>query len=366
MLPDSTPAADARRALGRWLGGIEGPECLGAGSPQALLAHLQTEGVVGLAASKSSQLPADLRGPLRQAARDAALTSMLLEAETRRVLSTLRGLGEPALLLKGSALAFWAYPQPQQRQCSDVDVLLPSRASAERLSHALAGQGYSRADTSGELVAYELMCSRQVTADWKVEIDVHWRLVNSALFGSRFTFEELMEASVAIPFLGPDARGLGPVHALLHAALHRASNLATGMGDGLKWLYDFVVLADRFTEADWRHTVQLAAERQIAGPSLSALRSAQHLFGIALPPWALTALEDAARREPLDAARLEDWRYMELQTARSLPGLPAKLTWLWQRLFPSHDYLIYLYGKQGSYVGLLWERLQRASRKWRR
>lgn len=271
----------------------------------------------------------------------------------------------PALLLKGSALAHWAYPQPHLRACSDVDILLPSSSDAETLAVALGKLGYGRTPQLGELVEYELMCTRQVTPDWAVEADIHWALINSALFADHLTFEELMADSIAIPSLGPNARGLGPVHAMLHAAMHRSRNLINGMGDRLKWLYDFVVLEKHFGPDEWARLTALARERQLAGVTLSALEATSAMFGTAFPEGVLVAMREAAQGEPLDAGRLDDWAYMQAQTMRALPGWGAKLRWLWQRVFPSRDYMTYLYGDRGGYAALMWERVKRAWGKWR-
>jgi hypothetical protein len=369
LTPEGKTPPHLARALGRWIRGGPWSNQLSECPSDMLLKWVRTEGVQGLvqarAVAQATELPGALRNAMSEAARAATLTSMLLEAETRRVLAAMRQISIPGLLLKGSALAYWAYPQPQMRNCSDVDILLPARSAAEQLAGVLGHMGYFRSDPSGELVAYELMCTKPVTPGWSVEVDVHWRLANSALFADRFGFDELMEASVAIPSLGTNGRGLGPVHALLHAAMHRSCNLSIGLDDRLKWLYDFVVLTDRLTDAEWRMTVELARNRQIAGVTLSALDAANDAFDLALPQHVLDALRQAARHETLDATRLTDWRYMQAQTLRSLPGLAARMGWLWQRLFPSGDYMRYLYGERTSgYAGLLRVRAQRAWRKW--
>ncbi len=181
-------------------------------------------------------------------ARGAALLSMIFEGETAAVLRTMAAAQTPSLLLKGNALAYWAYPQPHWRACSDVDVLLPSRDAAETLAAGLQQQGYERLQTSGDLVAYELMCHRAINGQLKAEIDVHWALSNSALFANVFSFDELMADSVALPALGANARALGPVHACVHACVHRAENLAISVPDRLKWLYDIVLIVQHFDE----------------------------------------------------------------------------------------------------------------------
>ena len=297
-------------------------------------------------------------------ARSAALPSLLLQAEALRALSFLAKACIPCLLLKGSALAYWAYPQPHLRECGDVDLLLPSRAHAERLSALLTASGYERAETSGELVAYELLCRRPVSGEWHIELDIHWRLANSPLFADAFTFEELMADSIAIPKLAPNARGLGPVHALLHACIHRALNLSIGIDDKLKWLYDMELLMALLTPADWQRLVELAKAKKLAGVVRSALEAAALTFGRKLPLELIAALLHAELAEPVDAQRLSDWHYMQRKTYQSLPTIWQKLIWLWQRLFPSRDYLQYLYGVgYTSYPALMAVRIKRVLRR---
>lgn len=367
-----------RQRLARWVVGSEIPEGPWTNDNQidAMLALARAEGVTCLlersqrerfeaASASDSQQGARWHSALRDAARREALSSMMLEAETRRVLGVLDALGIEGLLLKGSALAYWAYPEPHLRACGDIDVLLSTRADAERLADALVAQGYNRAATSGNLVAHELMCTRRMTSEWMLEVDVHWRLNNTTLFAHRFEFDELMATSIALPRLAPNARGLGPVDALIHAAVHRARNLANGTGDGLKWLYDLVPLTTVFSAGDWTEAVEIARQKQLAGVTLSALEAAEKMFACPVPGAVKQPLQDAAAVEPLDVGRLGDWRYMQVQNFRSVSGFGPRLRWLWQRLFPSGDDMRHMYGMDSTYVALLWERGQRFWKKWR-
>ena len=336
--------------------------------PGELVAAAQREGIaalvdwrlqqitresVGTQTKSAMAIPPDVIKAFTIAARDEALVSMVIEGESRRVLGLMAEARIPGLLLKGSALAHWAYSQPHLRACSDVDLLLPSREAAEQLSDRLTASGYERSETSGELVAYELLCRRPVSDDWQVEIDIHWRLANSPLFANAFTFDELMADSVALPRLAPNARGLGPVHALMHACVHRALNLSIGVGDKLKWQYDLELVRANFTPADWHRLVDLSIEKGLAGVVINALKNAAEAFESQLPHEWVTALTCAESAETLDAQRLSDWRYMQRMTFKSLPTAFLKLRWLWQRLFPSLDYLRYLYGTQHKSYGYL-------------
>lgn len=324
------------------------------------------EGVVSVIHSRLSaraDVPKEVRDTLTESTRVQMAYAMAFEAQTRRILKLLADMRTPALLLKGAALAHWAYPKPHMRACGDVDVFLPGRDAADALSGALEADGFECLAPSGALVAYEMMCQKPMAHDWALEVDIHWRLSNSVLHADRFTFEELMEASVPIPTLGPNARGLGRVHAMLHAAMHRASNIEIGIGDRLKWLYDFEVLNQHLTPTDWEHLTALASERGLAGVMLSAMEATTESLGTRFPAEALQALRMAGKDESLDATRLSDWRYMQAQNMRALPGVWPKLRWLWQRLFPSRDYMTYLYGERGSYAALMWQRMLQAARK---
>jgi Uncharacterised nucleotidyltransferase len=307
--------------------------------------------------------PAAIRS-FATAAREDALVSMLLESETKIVLAAMAATNTPSLLLKGSALAYWAYPAPHLRACSDVDVLVPSRKCAEQVAAALCTAGLERRDTSGDLVTYELMCQHRISDAVQLEIDVHWRLANSPLFADTFSFAELMAESVQIPRLGTNARGLGPVHACLHACIHRALNLSIGTPDKLKWLYDLEILMRLFTPADWQRLTAMAVSKKLAGVTLDALTATCAAFCRELPDYLADELSCAELAESVQTQRLADWRYMQRKTFQSLPTMHLRMRWLFQRLFPSRDYLRYVYGNEHkTYVALLVIRIVRAVKR---
>ena len=98
-------------------------------------------------------IPSDVTKAFTTAAREEALIFMVIEGESRRVLGLMAVARISGLLLKGSALAYWAYSQPHLRACSDVDLLLPSREAAEQLSDRLTASGFERAETAPSLFA---------------------------------------------------------------------------------------------------------------------------------------------------------------------------------------------------------------------
>ncbi len=347
--------------------------------PGGLLMEAEREGVVALVYARlllADETAGSRRDKSRElvvrsfkaAALQGVLSSMLIESETRHLLSVMDQAAIPGLLLKGQAIAQWAYPDPSLRASGDIDVLVASRDAAYLLARRLCESGYELFQPSGDLVALEMMLRREVVPGVWVEIDLHCRVINSPLFSERFTFDELMAESIALPRLGANARGLGPAHAFIHACMHWAATLAVGAEIRLKWLYDIPAFAKVFTKTDWQHLQQLAVERGLAGVCLGMIEAAQATFGadfVAVPADLTTALREAARHESLDVTRLRDWRYMQLQAFLAQPTARLRARYLWQRLWPSRDYMAYLYGRQDlGYWGLIGIRIKTAFRRF--
>jgi hypothetical protein len=245
----------------------------------------------------------------------------------------------------------------------DVDLLFASREAAMAAAALLASDGYLRRQHFGEAATREFLCLRHLPNGSRLEMDMHWDLTGEPLFRGRFGFDELQASSIPLPTLSPDARGLGPVHALLHACVHRASNLASGGGDNLKWLYDLHLVAGGLDEPGWDTLCALAADRGLAGVCVDGFSTTATLFATSLPETAMAALRSASAKEALDPARLREWTYFQRQNLRALPDWPSRARWLWQRLRPTAHYREDV---GVTWTGLVTDRLQRAWRQLRR
>lgn len=297
-------------------------------------------------------------------ARSVAGLELARHAELTRVLAMLEDARIEVLLLKGTALAYWLYPAPHLRECGDLDLLFESRAEAERAATLLEEVGYELVYVPGEL-SYEMPCRRAGGVGLGVEVDMHWKLVNAPVFADVLTFEELYSTSIPVPRVAPSARGLSPVHALLHAAINRAMNLHTGVGDRLVWLYDVHLLARELQPDGWQELVALCKARGMSGVCDEALCAAEAAFGAGAPAKVRTALWEQRTREALDARRLSDWRYMQTRNLAALPDARTRARWLWQRAAPSREQLRARYGANEDQWRLLWRRLQGGLRKLR-
>lgn len=337
-------------------------------APAQLLEVATREGIVALVHERldAQHYPDEVLAPFAAATRGEAAMLLMREGECRRVLAAMAAEGLPALLLKGSALAYWAYAEPHLRKCVDIDLLLRSRAEVDRATSALAALGYQLRERTvpGDLISYELTCIRRASVGARVDLDLHWRLVNAPLYAERLQPDELWRDAIALPRLGPSAFGLSPVHALLHACMHRALNLQFGDGDRLKWLYDLHVLAGRLDHLQWQALTQLAIERGLAGTCLHGLKAAQAEFATVLPEPPASELANAAAGETLDMHRVHRWLYMQRANCMALPSSRLRLRWLRQRLLPDAGYLRDRYGKQyGSLPAIVLGRLRDGLRR---
>jgi hypothetical protein len=364
------PGADAGAAnLRDWLAA-----CLRSG-PQApwpeasvAVAAAHAQGVVALMANALASTPAapgSLRAAFALAARGAGAQALLHTLEARRIASRLRDAGLDALFLKGAALSAWLYPPPLVRESADIDVLLPTRADADRLLAQLAAAGYTVPFpvVPGDLASFEWMALAPGHAGGTA-VDIHWRLCNSVLFGDALPWAQLRAQAQPLPSLGAGALGLSPVHAFVHACMHRAIKLQFGEGDQLRLLYDVRLLASVLDAAGWERVVAIARELGLAGACVDALAVAA-IVGAQAPEATLHALREAARGERLDVRRLRDWAYAQWASLRALPTWRLRIRWLRQRLFPDRAFLRSMYGDDANLVAARlaagWRRLRERS-----
>lgn len=324
-----------------------------------IVATADQEGVAALLFERlhgaDAGAPPALVAALAEVARRKAVQGLAQEQRCREILELMKQLRVPVLVLKGSALAYWAYRQPYLRECSDIDLLVATRADAERVVESLAPMGYRCINRvlPGDLVGFEYTCRHAGNGQ---EIDVHWHLSSTPLFAWRFSWTDLWNGAQALSDLAPNARGLAPVPAYLHACMHRAQNLALGVGDRLKWLYDLSVLGQRFSAGEWLDVRRQAIQRGLAGACVTAADAAAARFGPIMPDDVHAALCEAAGHEWLRIDRMPSWLYFQYATWRSFPRNGMRWRWLRQRLIPDAAYLHERHGERGGWIGQLLRR----------
>ena len=269
-------------------------------------------------------------------------------AEIERVIDALALAGVPPLVLKGTALAYSHYPAPALRPRSDTDLLIPPD-QREKTARALAALGYSKGQgVGGEFASYQQTWSRGAGNGIAHHVDVHWRINNSQILAQAMSYDELAARAVPLPALGPRARALAPVDALLFACVHLtghvnapyfADNAGQRGAERLIWLYDMHLLFSRMADAEQDEFAALAATKKIKTICRDALQRTQECFATLISQRIVDALYAPGPAEP-------SARYFSGGPVRQMIGdflafecWSDRARWLAEHAFPSQDHM---------------------------
>jgi hypothetical protein len=277
-------------------------------------------------------------------ARDETLLEAIRHDETVRVIERLVGEGIHPLLFKGSALAYTCYPEPWLRPRLDTDLLIRPD-DLRKATRAFESIGYARGmRTSGEHVTHQ--CTYTSTARGPLmAFDVHWKLADPQVFADLFSYDELAREAVEVPQLGPKAKALSDVHALIVACMHRVAHHYDR--EILILLYDIDLLARRLSSAEWVQVARVAAEKRICAVTARGLDLAVRLLRSPVPPNVTDALAHPSAFEPTAAYLRSDLRKIDvlMSDLRELKGWRQRLTLVREHLFPPPAFILRSYGK---------------------
>lgn len=281
-----------------------------------------------------------------------AATGLIREKELISTIDTLANHGVPPILIKGTPLAYSHYPSPEARPRADTDLLIPpdARNAVRGILHELGYLlPYAESDQS---IQYQFNAEKRDQFSIDHVLDVHWKLSNHRAFAELFSYDELDCASVPVPKLGPNARALGPIHALLLACMHRVAHIHSPLyvdgiprygGDRLIWLYDIHLLVSRMSSEQLEHFAALAVQKRIGAVCLDGLNRARSYFGTQLPTALIDAVSTIDGSEP-SARYLVPGRLRHLlNELASLPGWNARGRYLKELALPGPQYLLQKY-----------------------
>jgi hypothetical protein len=250
--------------------------------------------------------PQEIRSVCSNATRQQAMYELAQRAEMVRVLAALAAVDIAPLVLKGTALAHSHYPSPALRPRADTDLLIPPDRRWET-AQALEALGYTKGEgMEGEFITTQASWSRTDGLGATHHLDVHWRISNSQVLARTLGYGELVARVVPLPALGPHARALAPVDALLFACIHRAGHASASYrvdgsehvgGDRLVWLYDIHLLVTRMGDAELDEFAALASARRIKAICLDALQQTADCFATPLPARIVDVLQAAGPAE---------------------------------------------------------------------
>jgi len=233
--------------------------------------------------------------------------------------------------MKGAALSYLIYPDPNLRACCDIDVLIDPKKIAVA-DTVLRSLGYKRT----EIDVFEFTYAR---AESGVEtlIDLHWKLSNLPILSGIFDFEEIYGRSIPISALSPWARALGAVDSLINACIHMAQHRTW---DRLIWLADVYLLLDRLSCEELNDFVARVVRGRCSSLCLRALKVTRKVYGVELNHPAIRRLIDREssgiqKYEPSDylLAPYEDLVYEDLRLMMVI-SWGERFRLLWRKLFP--------------------------------
>lgn len=183
---------------------------------------------VAFLAADEQRLPDDLQKRLRDARLHAGIFHIRAEQQLREISSMAQELEIPLILLKGPVTAR-AYPYPEARPFSDLDLLASSEECARRLGAALEARGYVAHPESraGHLPPLQPPAGR-------LRVELHCNAMeilpalqaDAALWSRTRPIAEL-----------PGLLMLAPVDHALYISVHALEK--HGLDMGLRGLYDF-------------------------------------------------------------------------------------------------------------------------------
>jgi len=262
---------------------------------------------------------------------------------TGQLVEALHDAGIPALILKGTALAYSLYPKSELRRRGDSDLLIEStdRAKTRAVFEACGFTQWSDVRPLQECWQSETKLGFNHT------VDLHWRISASAAISGLLETNLPRKRSVALSLLSPNARSVGAIDNLLLICINRAQHGKFGYqvgrtrlfeNDRLIWALDIDLMTASFDESDWDEVVESASASGSADIVLSGLQMAQRLLQTSIPEPVLAKL-----KEQSNDARLTC--YLEVRSGRkrlmldlaASPTLGDKMRLLHFKLYPSED-----------------------------
>jgi hypothetical protein len=299
----------------------------------------------------ADEWPDTVRRALSTAARVQAAVEMVRAAEIRDSLDALADAGVPAVLLKGTPLAYLLYDAPSLRPRGDTDLMVPEEHVSAARSVFLS-RGFTSTVHCDDLFS-QFEVQKQGEFGVVHAFDVHWKISTQPIFANLLTFDELECHAEPVPALGPHARAAGPLHALLLACAHPVMHHQNT--ERLLWIYDVHLLASRLSAADFDAFAEMASERKMAAVCAHQLRLAQQTFRTAVPPDVFRRLAAPPQPEPSVAylSPHRRWHDELLSAVTALPGWSDRARHLRQVLFPSRQYMFAMYGVRQKALGTL-------------
>lgn len=316
-------------------------------------------------AGAGAMLPPDAAERLRVETRQQVVLAALRDRELARVLDALDRAGVRALVMKGAHLAHACYPCSYLRVRADADLVVrhDDREVALAALRALGYRHRQALQTRSDVLGQMLFDRDDLPG---AAIDLHWRLSAPRRAAALFDVDELLGRAVAIPGLGPHARGPALPDALAIACVH---HVAHHPGDDLLlWMYDVHLILQALDDLEADLFVHRAADRGMAGICRRVIDGAAARFP------SRRALEISEKLEAAGAAAEPAAALMDTRTAfaAALDDVSVERRWAGRmrlvagHLFPPSAYMrgTWAPGSRAPLPVLYLRRLWRGAPQW--
>jgi len=256
-----------------------------------------------------------------------------------RALAALAATGHPFLLLRGLGLAETVYPEPVDRHCHDLDILVEP-GHIEAALAALQGAGF----LPGEPDPSRIHQGHRLVHASGLPVELHRDLFPERYYAAPVA-EWFADSRTARVF-GREVAIPAPEHQLVQV-LGLASG--TPQRHALRWVTDAWFLVDRTADFDWDRFLRAALASRLALPLDTQLHWLAEGLGAQVPAGVLARLRDEAGRAP---ALARDVALFGLR-AGALPDEPRlghalslrdRLTLMRWVVLPSRAYLAHAHG----------------------
>jgi hypothetical protein len=178
----------------------------------------------------------------------------------------------PWVVVKGPAAVELLYRGKSGRLYHDLDLLVESSGFRQVLS-ALETNGLQELDRNWAVLRRDMRGEVHYGAPNRLEVDLHWNLVNMYRGRMRIPPRELLRRAVAVQLAGVEVCTLDPTDSLIHLCVHAAIS----GGDRIVWLKDIERATANRTPV-WDDVVSRSRRWNVAVPvGLMLSRSAAFL-----------------------------------------------------------------------------------------
>jgi hypothetical protein len=320
----------------------------------------------------SSVVPAPARDVLEGKTRTAAIRSLTVSAQIRRILEIMNKKKVPIVLLKGAFLSHTLYGDFALRPMSDIDILCREEdmntVRDELMRIGIYRQGCSQSplfeqvfgDSRTHLPGFIDLSGKNVM------VEVHVSIIPGAFRNPRFMDGVWKEVSLSsldgVPFYH-----LSPEHQLIHMCLHLYHHMTVSRAIALYWFCDLHEWIRSHEQVlDWDSVCNRSNAFGLTPRIYSVLNLMKQEWRTPVPE---TALGQKDERAPLpsaaEALRLHQENKVsrrdyiggyirKLALVRRINGWPGRIQFFFRYFFPNREHLIFRYRLRNRHMVLFY------------